>query len=208
MSAAEEAFAKAADRPPTVYTQYAMIRLLVARGDDKTAEAALTKLIEDNPRFLPAYVELAALQLRRDRVEDATTTLHSAARFAPRDPVIANDLGMCAFLAGQYDQALSWFDQACENAPSDARYGANRAMTLALLGRDDEALAAYQGVLTASQARHNLDVIRRARQSIQPPSAIPPHETAAPETQPSAPIPPLSSPSPQPPPQTQPSTTS
>lgn len=173
MSAAEEEFAKGANRPPTAYTQYAMVRLLLARGDDRAAETALTRLIEENPRFLPAYVELAALQLRHDRLEEATTTLHSAARLAPRDPVIANDLGMCAFLAGDYEQALSWFEQACEIAPSDARYGANRAMTLALLGRDEEALAAYEGVLAPGQARHNLDVIRRARQNLKQTKASP-----------------------------------
>lgn len=53
--------------------------------------------------------------------------------------------------------------------PSEnARYRANTAVALGLMGRDEESLSLLRKVLPEGQAEHNLQVLREARNSLRP----------------------------------------
>jgi tetratricopeptide (TPR) repeat protein len=159
-------FAHAANRPPTPRTLLAYARVLAAQEKEGECLFVLKKLIQDYPRFMPAYNELAELHLRHRRFEDATAVLNGGLNRAPRDPVLLNNLGMCWMLRNEYAKALVLFTRAAGLAPGNARYRSNMAAALGMMGRDQEALALYEQVLPETEAQYNLTVLRRARQAL------------------------------------------
>ncbi len=159
----DEEFQKGAKRPPTARTLYSMGRLLAAQGKDTGCEFVLKRATHDYPGFLPAYGDLAALQLRQRRVDDAILTLRAGLKQAPNDPVLRNNLGLCHLLRSEYRSALEQFRQASATVPQDARYRSNLAVALGMRGRYDESLALFMQVLAPADAHHNLAILCEAR---------------------------------------------
>lgn len=154
-----EAFEAAADRPPTVRTVYVMAKLYVVQGKDVEAENLLRQVIKETPKFVPAYCDLAELQLRRNRTDDAKQTLTTALKVVPGAPVLSNNLGMCYLRTGEYEFALQSFQAASKARPEEGRYRSNAALATAMLGRYEDALALYRQVLSEADAHYNLGVI-------------------------------------------------
>jgi Flp pilus assembly protein TadD len=163
-SVSEAEFSGGSKRAPTPRTLYAMSRMYAARGMDAQCRMLLEQILREDRTFVPAYSDMAELQVRQAQVGDAIATLHKALEIAPKDPVVMNNLGMCHLVRGDYAQALLYFELSTERSPKVARYQANRAAALGLLGRYDEALAVYRQILPEAQAHHNLGVLCRARQ--------------------------------------------
>jgi Flp pilus assembly protein TadD len=153
------AFEAAASRPPTVRTVYVMAKLYVVQGKDVEAENLLRQVIQETPKFVPAYCDLAELQLRRQRLDDAQRTLTTALKMVPGDPVLSNNLGMCYLRTSEYEFALQSFQTALEARPAEGRYRTNAALATAMLGRYEDALALYKQVLPEADAHYNLGVI-------------------------------------------------
>jgi Flp pilus assembly protein TadD len=154
-----EAFEAAANRPPTLRTVYVMAKLYVVQGKDVEAENLLKQVIRETPKFVPAYCDLAELQLRRQRVDDAKRTLFTGLKVAPGEPVLSNDLGVCYLRTSEYELALKAFQDACKAKPAEPRYRTNAALATAMLGRYEDALALYKQVLPEADAHYNLGVI-------------------------------------------------
>lgn len=161
-SSYDDSFAEGADRPPTATTLYRMSRIFAAQGKDVKAETALLVTIDRYPEFSPAYSDLAQLYVRQRRFEDAIETLKVVQERTPDDPVVLNNLGMCYMLSSDYDNALAWFSEAAANDPENARYRANLATALGLLGRCDEAYEAFLAVVPLHDAHHNTVILARA----------------------------------------------
>jgi tetratricopeptide (TPR) repeat protein len=163
----DDAFAAGANRPPTASTLYAMARILKAQGKEPVYEFTLKRILEEYPRFLPARNDLAELQMRQNKLDDALDTLERALKIAPKDALLKNNEGMCWLLKGDHERALSRFTEAARLAPDDARYRANMAVALGMLGRYEECVSLYEQVVTPAEARHNLSVICEARQDFE-----------------------------------------
>ena len=161
-------FDAATDRPPTSKTLYSMAEILATQGKDAECEFVLRRCISDYPQFTPAYNRLAELQMRQGRVHEAVDTLTVALDITPRDPVLLNNMGMCLLVRKEYDQAMERFSQAAGVVPENKKYRANMATALGLLGRDQEALALWCQILPEAEARHNIEVIRKAHQDQTP----------------------------------------
>jgi len=160
---AELAFEAGADRDPTPGTLYALAGILATQGKDEPCRLVLLRLIRRHPRFMPAYCDLAELQLRRGAVDQAMVTLTAGLAADPRDQVLRNNLGMCWLLKGDSGKALEQFTQAAGDAPNDVRYRSNMAVALGMLDRDEESLALFKQVLSETDAEHNLQVLGGAR---------------------------------------------
>lgn len=167
-----DAFNDGADRPPTPRTLHMMARLLNENGRTDQAEYVLLKIIDENPLYLPGYVELADLQIRRQRYAPAIETLTAAHTLAPADPVIANNLGVLHLRGRQYAEASGAFDAAVAADPQEARYRANLALSLGMQGAYHEAYEVYTSVVTPSEAFWNIGVISEARQDMERASAF------------------------------------
>jgi len=162
----DQAFQAGAELPPTPKTLYAIAKIYRTQRRDAQCESLLLRILAENPQFMPAYCDLAELQLRQRRVDDAQKTLERGLRVSPRDVVLRNNLGMCRLMKGDYEGALDSFTVAVSSAPHDPRYRANMAVALGLLGRDEESLALYEQVLSSEEVADNLSILRRARRNI------------------------------------------
>lgn len=157
-------FEAGVDRPPTPRTLYSMTRILAAQQRDAECEAALARIIREYPDFVPAYCDLAQLQVKQRRLDDAIRTLDAARSVSGRDAVLLNDLGMCSMLKGEYKEALDLFTKAAAIAPDNARYRTNMAAALGMMGRYEEAFTLYRQAVPKEDAQHNLGVLRQARE--------------------------------------------
>ncbi len=160
---AETEFAAAADRAPTARTLYAMARIFAAQRRDAECEAMLSKIIATYPGYAPAYNDLAELLLRQRQIARAQAVLDQGLRQNSRNPILLNNLGMCAMLNHRFDEALERFTEAAGMAPDDARFRSNAASALGMLGRYEEAEALYLQILTPADAHYNLGVLAEAR---------------------------------------------
>ena len=159
------------DQPPTAKTLYSMADILASQGKDTECEFVLRRCIQQYPQFTPAYNSLAELQMRQGRVNEAVGVLSRALQIRPRDPVLLNNLGMCRLIRKDYEKALAYFTEATGLVPESKRYRANMATTLGLLGRHEESSALLQQILPGDKAKHNAEVLRRAREQQTSPTA-------------------------------------
>ena len=150
--------------PPNAKTLYSMASILASQGKDTDCEFVLRRCIHEHARFTPAYNSLAELQMRQGRVNEAIDMLSQALRIRPQDPVLLNNLGMCLLVRKEYENALDHFTRAAGLVPESEKYRANMATALGLLGRHEESFALLQQVLPEDKARHNTEVLRKARE--------------------------------------------
>jgi len=160
---AESEFQRGRGRRPTAKTLYAMADILAKQGKDSECELVLRSLIRDYPQFAPAYNSIAGLFVRTGRLNDAIRAIDDGLRIYPDDPVLLNNSGMCWLMRRDYEKALEMFTRAAGRMPETARYRANMAVALGLMGRDEESLALFKQLLSEDQANHNLTVLCEAR---------------------------------------------
>jgi Flp pilus assembly protein TadD len=156
--------------PPNAKTLYSMATILASQGKDTDCEFVLRRCLHEYPRFTPAYNRLAELQMRQGRTNEAVDMLSEALRIRPQDPVLLNNLGMCLLVRKEYGKALDQFTQAAGLVPESEKYRANLATALGLLGRQEESFALLQQVLPEDQAKHNAEILRKAREKEVPPT--------------------------------------
>ena len=159
----ESEFERGRNRPPTARTLYAMADILAGQGKDSGCEIVLRKILREYPRYAPAYNSLAELLMRCGRTNEAVDIVSQGLRIHPADPVLLNNSGMCWLIRRDYKKALEMFTQAASQMPENARYRANMAVALGLMGRDEDSLALFRQVLPEDRASHNLSILRRAR---------------------------------------------
>lgn len=158
-----DAFESGANLAPTPRTLHMMARMLEENGRVDQAQFVLMTIMDENPEYLPAYVELADIQIGLNRHDQAVATLQSAHAVAPSDPVIANNLGVLLLRQNEYTTASEAFRSAVLVDPAEARYRANLALALGMQGLDEQAFDMYTSILPPSEAYWNLGVIAEAR---------------------------------------------
>lgn len=152
------------EAPPTPRTLLALADILAAQGKDEDCEFVLLTCIQQHPDFVPCYNAMAELRMRQGRVTEAIEVLSDTLETWPNEAVLLNNLGMCFLVLRDYEAALNHFARAVTQAPHNAKYQANQATSLGMLGQDTEALAVLRQILPEEKAMHNLYVLRRARQ--------------------------------------------
>ncbi len=170
MDKSELEFQMQGNNPPTVKTLCAMAEILATQGRDSECEYVLKRIIQDNPKFLPAYNSLAELQMRQGRTNAAIQTLQHGLRVNSEDTVLLNNLGMCWIITRNYEDALKMFTKAAGIMPENMKYRSNMAVALGLMGRDEESLSLFKQLLPEDQANHNMSVLQEARNSNKPAS--------------------------------------
>jgi len=145
---------------PTAETLYAMANIFASQGRDRECEMVTKEIISRFPEFSPAYNDLAELQMRQGRTNEAIATIHLGLDVDPDNPMFLNNLGMCRLIRMEYENALEMFSRAAGIVPEIAKYRANMAATLALMGRYEESLSLFEQVLEQDKANHNVNILR------------------------------------------------
>jgi serine/threonine-protein kinase len=163
MDKSELEFQTQDNKPPTAKTLYSMADILAKQGRDSECAYILKRIIQENPEFLPAYNNLAELQMRQGQTNTAIETLQNGLKVNSEDAVLLNNLGMCWIVRRDYENALKMFTRAAGIMPENVKYRANMAVALGLMGRDEESLALFKQLLPEDQASHNLSILQGAR---------------------------------------------
>ncbi|MBI4555969.1 MAG: tetratricopeptide repeat protein [Candidatus Hydrogenedentes bacterium] len=141
-------------------TLYALARILIAQEKDGQAEVVLQKVLKEDPTIIRAYSDLAKIQLRRGKPNEAIQTINHGLKARPDDPVLLNNLGVCNLFMGEFETALDSFTKASTHDPREKQYAANQAATLGLLGRHAEAFELYKGILPPAEAQYNATLLQ------------------------------------------------
>jgi len=155
----QDEFDAAIDRAPTAQTLYAMARILISRERDDKARFVLSRIIEKHPGFIPAYNELAELEMRDNHTHQAMRVLRAGLTIEEDNPILMNNLGVCAMMSEDFEAAVDHFRGAHEAAAHVPRYQANLGVALALMRDYDAAYDVMAGVLSPYDAHNNLATI-------------------------------------------------
>jgi tetratricopeptide (TPR) repeat protein len=149
-----DCFAVAAALDPDsaqVHAQFG--RSLLIAGDLARARVELQLARSLDPQRCAGAVDLAELDLRERRSVEATTTLIEVVARQPGDERALQLLHPLLLYLGRTADGLAIFSQASQRRPDLAFVHEARADFLALLGREDEALAGYRRALAIDPRR-------------------------------------------------------
>ena len=132
----ESAQQENADRPDAHVN---LGNLYLAINDLKRAETAYRKAIALDPRFVPAYVNLADLSRVGGHDADAERLLREGLRAAPKAAALHEALGLTLVRQGKNEAALKEFDAAARAAPDNPRHVYVYAVALHSANRGSEA---------------------------------------------------------------------
>jgi tetratricopeptide (TPR) repeat protein len=110
----------------------------------------LERTIEADPEYPDAYVELGRYYGAMGEADLARVTFERWTNRYPEDADMQINAGLTAFDAGDYAQALQFFEKAIDvSADEEQKSGARtfRANALDMLGRYPEAIEAYEEVI-------------------------------------------------------------
>jgi predicted CXXCH cytochrome family protein len=139
-----------ADRPES----FLNIGLLyVDLGDPAKAQAAYQSALTRNPRFAPAYVNLADLYRQQSDDQRAEQVLRAGLMQVSDGADLRHALGLLLVRAQRYDAAVTELGRAARERPDVARYAYVYGVALHSTGKVNEALQ----TLEAAQRRHPTD---------------------------------------------------
>ncbi|MDX1430968.1 MAG: tetratricopeptide repeat protein [Gammaproteobacteria bacterium] len=121
-----------------------------AKGDAESSETAYRKAVALAPNDPRARVGLARVLLFTDRAEEGEAMLRRVLEIAEGASDINNLVGKVLIEAGGLDAALERFEASVRSDPDDVEGYAGKGIALHMLGRPEEAEAAYRAALGAA----------------------------------------------------------
>jgi tetratricopeptide (TPR) repeat protein len=163
---AEASFLEALELDPEwVAPRMGLAMVALRRDEPFKIVHHLERAIEADPEYPDAYVELGRYYGSMAEPALAKATFERWTSRHPEDADMLINAGLTAFDAADYAQALEFFEKAAEAASvEEQRSGARtfRANTLDMLGRYDEAVEAYEEVVSETpewwEAHANLGI--------------------------------------------------
>ena len=158
--ASEKAGRSAADRSPKAQARQrkALTRLktglqALARMDYVTASTKIQQALESDDRNPMAWRMLAIAFERQGELAKAFTAYEAAARLAPDDVTLANDVGRLAQRLGKFELAERLFEHFLASNPGNEEAINNLACVLRDQNRYGDAIALLQDVIAAHPER-------------------------------------------------------
>jgi len=118
------------------------------QGRTADAERAFTSLAQSSPELAGPHAALGLLHRQAGRIPESVAEFEQAVRYAPRQPVYFNELGLSLRMQGQFAAARAAYDKAIALSP---QYGA-AVLNLGILndlylGDEQRALELYEQYL-------------------------------------------------------------
>ncbi len=106
-----------------------------------SADHHYRQALELDPASVAARINLAENLLHFGRYSDANDQLEIARRIAPKEPLVWNNLGYCAYSTGRLDKAIKCYEEALRLDPGNARVRTALADALRRVDRSADAVA-------------------------------------------------------------------
>lgn len=141
-------------------------RAMTAKGLRTESITLLQGTVKKHPRNVDAWSQLGLLYADVKDLPRSIDALEHAKRLSPNDAAVLNNLGYVTMATGRLDRAIELFHQALVLNPSMTRARNNLGFAYARDERDMEALDAFRGAGSESDARYNLGVACEMRHDL------------------------------------------
>lgn len=121
-----------------------------ARGEAQEARAQYRAALKLDPRFTPAYANLAELERDRGDETQAAAVLDEGLRAVPGDPALLHLRGLQQVRAHHLTEAIDLLGQAARAAPEEPRYAYVYAVALHSAGQPAAAVSVLERALRRS----------------------------------------------------------
>jgi arylsulfatase A-like enzyme/thioredoxin-like negative regulator of GroEL len=132
------------------FNRYLLAGHLARTGKADEAAAEFEAILADDPRNLPAYIELARSDVALHRYLDGTSKLQAALALDPHNVEAEELLGDIALTAGDYGRAAAEFKQLLTFAPQDYEAHFGLGLVAARRGQASEATEHFGATLAAN----------------------------------------------------------
>jgi predicted O-linked N-acetylglucosamine transferase (SPINDLY family) len=117
------------------------------QGRQTQAEAMYRHILQREPGFAPAQINLGAALMEQGRPLEALTCFEAALRFEPDNAIGLNNRGNALGELGRHEDALASYERATDIDPHYASAFSNRSRVLLSLGRHEAAVASAERAL-------------------------------------------------------------
>ena len=131
--------------PRSCFAHFARGHVLRAQRRYAEAIPEYEAALSANPNYVYALHGLASCKVFTGSIEEVIPLEEQAIRLSPRDPFIGPCymfIGVVHLLLSNADEAIVWFEKACNHAPAHPNICAYLASAYALAGETDRAAAA------------------------------------------------------------------
>jgi len=159
---AEALLAEALKRPGAgAWTHLRAGILFLNRQEFRAARDAFRTVVSLEPGNTDGWRGLGLSLWNLGSAEEAVRAMETSARLNPAQPTLLISLGRCYQALGRHHEAERWFRQALRLRPGDRDILNDMAVSLAMTGRQAEAIAIWQGIVERDPAyepaRRNLE---------------------------------------------------
>ena len=114
------------------------------------AEFLLESAVAFAPQHVEARMDYARILRRRQKYDQALEQAKQLYARDPKNPTFASLLAIERMQTGDYEKAVSLFDQVLQDAPNDPATLTSRGHALKTWGRSEEAVASYKRAVQAA----------------------------------------------------------
>jgi tetratricopeptide (TPR) repeat protein len=139
---------------------------LASAGRPQVALERLTRAIDEDPDYLPAYEAAVGLWLRADELEPVIRHLARVTLRHPRYGFGWYTLGFAYRRTGRHDLAVLCYREYLELRPDEADPYFGMAMSLLALDRRDEAASALDRYIAIERRPEQREFVARARREL------------------------------------------
>lgn len=132
-----------------VATQFNRAVTLQQQGQFAEATAAYRALLKQKPDYVEAQANLGVVLARLGKYDEAIQAYEAAYKLAPQLTPILLNLGIAYYRAGQFAKAAEVFPQFLSKQPNATQARQLYGLSLAALGKDDEAIQQLEPTLDA-----------------------------------------------------------
>ncbi|MCF6258447.1 MAG: tetratricopeptide repeat protein [Gammaproteobacteria bacterium] len=130
---------------PKVTASYEAALSAMRAGKTTQAEKALQQLTTEYPNYSGPQANLGILYFQQNELEKAKAAFQASLKINPKNIVSLNHLGIISRGAGEFEQALTYYEKALQIDPDYAYAHLNFGILLELyMGKLPEALEHYQ----------------------------------------------------------------
>lgn len=132
------------------------------------ARTTYRRALQQDPKYLPAFLGLGRLAERLDEREEAVAVYNEALTHHSNEATLWFERGVSLSRMRRFDDALASYQRAAQIDSKNKSYNVSAGYMLAILGRHEEAVTWMTRVMPEASARYNVAVALRRQGKEEP----------------------------------------